>query len=64
MITFKCSVRRSENKRKGREGIKRMASVLIIKRQVIRFFEWHPKRVRYLPKVPDLLEPGVLGLAR
>ena len=43
MITFKCSVRRSENKRKGREGIKRMASVLIIKRQVIRFLEWHPK---------------------
>ena len=43
MITFKCSVRRSENKRKGKEGIKRMAFVLIIKRQVIRFFEWHPK---------------------
>ena len=53
MITFKRCVRRSE---KGREGIKRMVSVLIIKRQVISFLEWHPK-------VPDLSEPGVQGVA-
>jgi hypothetical protein len=30
-------------KGKEKKGIKRRAFVLIIKRQVIRFLEWHPK---------------------
>ena len=63
MITFKRRVRRSKNKKKGKEGIKRMASVLIIKRQVIRFLEWHPKWDTFLRYIPDLSEPGVLGVA-